>query len=170
MTLKRLCQLLLLVPLLAVQTLSFANSTLSDIIQSKEHQSILNSNIDITLIKKASPPLGLAFVFSSTCPHCQAFAPTLEAFAAKNNLTVYPFSADGRGIHTYQQPLIANQAVMTEFFPSQQNIVYPSLFLVNLDTRAHVPLSIGNVPFNVLETTYQAALNYPHLKARLGHE
>lgn len=168
MTFKKWCQLIILGPLLTLSTLSFSSNTLQDIIQNKEQRMLPNT--DIATKDKASSNLGLAFVFSSTCPYCQTFAPTLEAFAAKNNLTVYPFSADGRGIHTYQQPLMANQDVMTEFFPNQQNIVYPSLFLVNLDTRAHVPLSIGNVPFNVLETTYQAALNYPHLQARLGYE
>lgn len=169
MTFKKWCQLTILVPLLTLSTFSFASNTLQDIIQNKEQRTLLAKSMS-KVKDKASSNLGLAFVFSSTCPYCQTFAPTLEAFAAKNNLTVYPFSADGRGIHIYQQPLMANQNVMTEFFPNQQNIVYPSLFLVNLDTRAHVPLSIGNVPFNVLETTYQAALNYPHLQARLGYE
>ncbi|MGR6831167.1 hypothetical protein [Aliivibrio wodanis] len=57
---------------------------------------------------------------------------------------------------------------MRQFFPNQENIIYPALFLVNLDTRAHVPLSLGNVPFSALDTTYKAAMSYPHIKARLA--
>jgi hypothetical protein len=81
---------------------------------------------------------------------------------------VYAFSADGKGIHTYTQPLMATPDVMNTFFPNQESIIYPALFLVNLNTRAHVPLSLGNVPFSTLDTTYKAAMSYPHIKARLA--
>ncbi len=169
MTFKHMLLKWVTLSLLTLSTFNYANSELRDIIKNREGRT---SSLQETLHNesKASPHLGLAFVFSSTCSFCQQFAPTLEAFAAKNELPVYPFSADGNGIHTYQAPLIANQEILSAFFPNQQDIVYPALFLVNLDTKAHVPLSIGNVPFNVLETTYQASLTYPHLQARLNHE
>lgn len=140
-------------------------NTLNDIINTKEQRLQTNSN---PTIKTNTQEYGLAFIFSSTCPHCQKFAPTLEAFAATTGLPVYAFSADGKGIHTYKQPLMANQDVLIEFFPNQESIVYPALFLVDLDTRAHVPLSLGNVPFSALDTTYKAAMSYPHIQARLA--
>ncbi len=146
--------------LLILNSYTVTSNTLNDIITNKEQRAQ-------TQIKTNTQEYALAFIFSSTCPHCQRFAPTLEAFAATTHLPVYAFSADGKGIHTYTQPLIANQDVLSEFFPNQENIVYPALFLVNVNTRAHVPLSIGNVPFNVLNQTYQAAMTYPHIQARL---
>lgn len=144
-----------------------APSSLQSIINAKEN----TAHIEI----KTAPPIktntqtyGLAFIFSATCPHCLKFAPTLEAFAATTELPVYPFSVDGKGIHTYDKPLIATPDIMREFFPNQADIVYPALFLVNLNTRKHVPLSLGNVPFNVLDTTYRAAITYPHIQSRLS--
>ncbi|GEK15909.1 conjugal transfer protein TraF [Aliivibrio fischeri] len=134
-------------------------NTLNDIITTKEQRAQVKTN---------TQKYALAFIFSSTCPHCQRFAPTLEAFAATTNLPVYAFSADGKGVHTYTQPLMANQDVLSKFFPNQESIVYPALFLVDVNTRAHIPLSIGNVPFNVLNQTYQAAMTYPHIQARLA--
>ncbi|MGR6831166.1 conjugal transfer protein TraF [Aliivibrio wodanis] len=54
-------------------------------------------------MKTNTQEYGLAFIFSSTCPHCQRFAPTLEAFAATTGLPVYAFSADGkRRTHLYK--------------------------------------------------------------------
>lgn len=150
-------------------------SSLQSIINTKEQS--VQSNIQInTNSNTQAPPsgeentqeYGLAFIFSASCPHCQKFAPTLEAFAATTGLYVYAFSVDGKGIHTYTQPLAATAEVMSDFFPSQESIIYPALFLVNLNTRKHVPLSLGNVPFNVLNETYKAAMTYPHIQSRLA--
>ena len=149
---------------LSLNSYTVTANTLTDIINTKEQR--LHS--DIQTIKTNTQEYGLAFIFSSTCPHCQRFAPTLEAFAATTGLPVYAFSADGKGIHTYSKPLMATPDVMNTFFPNQESIIYPALFLVNLNTRAHVPLSLGNVPFSALDTTYKAAMSYPHIKARLA--
>ena len=150
---------------LSLNSYTVTANTLSDIINTKEQHLQTNSN---PTIETNTQEYGLAFIFSSTCPHCRKFAPTLEAFAATTGLPVYAFSADGKGIHTYSTPLMATPDVMNTFFPNQESIIYPALFLVNLDTRAHVPLSLGNVPFSALDTTYKAAMSYPHIKARLA--
>lgn len=110
---------------------------------------------------------GLAFIFSSKCPYCHKFAPTLHAFARETGLTVYPFSVDGRGLPQYPHPLTATQDIVQTFYHSTTNITYPAVFLVNLHNRKHVTLSLGNVPLSALETTYQASLTYPHIKAQL---
>lgn len=150
---------------LSLNSYTVTANTLSDIINTKEQHLQTNSN---PTIETNTQEYGLAFIFSSTCPHCRKFAPTLEAFAATTSLPVYAFSADGKGIHTYSTPLMATPDIMSQFFPNQESIIYPALFLVNLNTRAHVPLSLGNVPFSALDTTYKAAMSYPHIKARLA--
>ena len=124
------------------------------------------------LIEAATPQAntqeyGLAFIFSSTCPYCHQFAPTLKQFAQQTGLPVYAFSVDGRGLPQYPQPLTATNDILTTFYQTSSNATYPALFLVNLNNRKHVPLAIGNVPLTALNTTYQASLTYPHIKSRL---
>ena len=124
------------------------------------------------LIEAAKPQTntqeyGLAFIFSSTCPYCHQFAPTLKQFAQQTGLPVYAFSVDGRGLPQYPQPLTATNDILTTFYQTSSNATYPALFLVNLNNRKHVPLAIGNVPLTALNTTYQASLTYPHIKSRL---
>ncbi|MGR5282020.1 conjugal transfer protein TraF [Photobacterium damselae] len=115
----------------------------------------------------STQPYGLAFIFSSRCPYCHKFAPTLVQFAKQTGLTVYPFSVDGAGLPQYPNPLTATQEIVQEFYHTTTNITYPALFLVNLTNRKHVTLSMGNVPLSTLQTTYGASLSYPHLKAKL---
>ncbi|MGR5464888.1 conjugal transfer protein TraF [Photobacterium damselae] len=110
---------------------------------------------------------GLAFIFSSKCPYCHKFAPTLKTFAAQTGLPVYAFSVDGLGLPQYPNPLTATRDIVQEFYHTTSNITYPALFLVNLDNRKHVTLGLGNVPLSALQTTYQASMTLPHLKAQL---
>lgn len=110
---------------------------------------------------------GLAFFFSSKCPYCHQFAPTLEIFAKQTGLPVYAFSVDGLGLPQYPHPLTATQDIVQEFYHSTSNLTFPALFLVNLNNRKHVTLGLGNVPLSALQTTYQASLTLPHIKERL---
>ena len=146
---------------------SFASSAnvkdhLQQLITSKENTVTIE-----TPTPSSEPQYGLAFIFSSTCEYCVKFAPTAEAFAAQYELPIYPFSVDGKPLHTFSMPLIATQDILLDFFKAPENVIYPALFLVNLDNRKHIPLTLGNTPYAVLVETYNAALNYPHLQARL---
>ncbi|HIF9533893.1 TPA: conjugal transfer protein TraF [Photobacterium damselae] len=154
--------LLCLAALLAVN-ISYAQGAKSAL------HSALNRAETPSIAPKApsTQPYGLAFIFSSHCPYCHKFAPTLVQFAKQTGLTVYPFSVDGAGLPQYPNPLTATQEIVQEFYHSTTNITYPALFLVNLNTRKHVTLSMGNVPLSALQTTYGASIHYPHLKAKL---
>ncbi|GIU51136.1 hypothetical protein TUM4438_39670 [Shewanella sairae] len=112
----------------------------------------------------------LAYLFSPTCQYCKAFSPTLQQFSQSTGLMVYPFSTTGQGLAQYTKPIVATPDILQDFFPNQQDIIYPALFLVNVNNRKHVPLSLGNVPLDVLYTTYQGAMTYPHLQAILNGE
>ncbi|HIF9266851.1 TPA: conjugal transfer protein TraF [Photobacterium damselae] len=110
---------------------------------------------------------GLAFIFSSKCPYCHQFAPTLQTFAKQTGLPVYAFSVDGLGLPQYPRPLTATKDIVETFYHSTSNVTYPALFLVNLNNRKHVTLGLGNVPLSALNTTYAASLTYPHIKSQL---
>lgn len=150
--------------LLAIALPSQANSVTDALLNAQHNSTPL---IEAAPLQPHTQEYGLAFIFSSTCPYCHQFAPTLQAFAKQTGLPVYAFSVDGKGLAQYPQPLTATFDILTTFYEDAQNASYPALFLVNLNNRKHVPLAIGNVPLNALTTTYQASLTYPHIKARL---
>ncbi|WP_305810558.1 conjugal transfer protein TraF [Photobacterium leiognathi] len=156
--------------------LLFISALLCLLLSSHSHAQSPRKVLPQTIEQKTNtPPIpkhntaqyGLAFIFSAQCPYCHAFAPTLQTFARETGLTVYPFSVDGRGLAQYPHPLTATQEIVQTFYHSTTNVTYPALFLVNLQNRKHVTLSLGNVPLSALNITYQASLTYPHLKAQL---
>lgn len=164
---KRHLRYFISVGLLIASTFSYANTVSQQLHQLIETQTTKPIQAPIVNPKQQTQEYGLAFIFSSTCPYCHQFAPTLQQFEKQTGLPVYAFSVDGKGLPQYPQPLTATGDILSTFFESANNATYPALFLVNLDNRKHVPLAIGNVPLNALTTTYNASLTYPHIKARL---
>lgn len=54
-------------------------------------------------IKRFSKENGLIFFFSSTCPHCHNFAPTVKMLEKEYGFTILPVSIDGKGISDFPQ-------------------------------------------------------------------
>ena len=88
--------------------------------------------------------LGIVYIFSSQCPYCQSFSPILADVSRELQLPVYPYSVDGHGLPDFPTPLMAHEAILQVFYRGQP-IIYPATFLVNLNNRAFVPLSIGAI-------------------------
>ena len=97
----------------------------------------------------------LIYIFSSECPYCHQFTPTLNAFLAQHpNLQRYAFSIDGKGLSGFEHPMPATKGVIDHFFHSQ-NFVYPATFFVNTDTNKFTGLTYQNVPLSTLEQRYE---------------
>jgi conjugal transfer pilus assembly protein TraF len=52
-------------------------------------------------IRKLAQDNGLFFFFSSSCPHCHSFAPTVKMLEKEYGFTILPISIDGIGIDDF---------------------------------------------------------------------
>lgn len=69
---------------------------------------------------------GFFFFYSSSCPHCQRFAPILKRLSQRYGFSVVAISVDGGFLPSF--PNAVMNKGQTKVF---QVSVYPSLFLVN---------------------------------------
>lgn len=99
----------------------------------------------------AHNPYAFVLFFSSTCPHCQRFAPILKRWAAAHHFHVYAFTLDGKGLPSYPQPIPAVPTIRQTFF-GPNPIETPSLFLVNVNTNNAMPVSQGEMSEQELNT------------------
>lgn len=80
------------------------------------------------------------FFFSSSCPHCQRFAPTLKHLSQRYGFSVVAISVDGGFLPSFPNAVM-NEG-QTKVF---QVSVYPSLFLVNPKTQVASLVTEGNI-------------------------
>ena len=88
---------------------------------------------------------GFFFFYSSSCPHCQRFAPTLKRFSQHYGFSVVAISVDG-GFLTEFPGAVMNEG-QTKLF---QVTVYPSLFLVDPKRQLAHLVTEGNIDENEL--------------------
>lgn len=95
-----------------------------------------NTNILSSLAKQQ----GFFFFYSSSCPHCQHFAPVLKRFSKLHGFKVVAISIDGGFLPSFPD------AVMNENQDKLFKVtVFPSLFLVNPRTQLVALVSEGNI-------------------------
>ena len=110
----------------------------------------------------------LIYIFSSECPYCHQFTPTLNAFLSQHpNLQRYAFSIDGKGLSGFEHPMPATKGVIDHFFHSQ-HFVYPATFFVNTDTNKFTGLTYQNVPLSTLEQRYEQLVTSPEMLQALN--
>jgi type-F conjugative transfer system pilin assembly thiol-disulfide isomerase TrbB len=82
---------------------------------------------------------------SSSCAYCQRFDPVLKAVSQEIELSVFPYTLDGKGDASWPQAIPAPPRVITEFFAQGLPIATPTVFLVNVHTMKTYPLLQGEV-------------------------
>ena len=100
----------------------------------------------------------LVFFFRSDCPFCHQFAPKLKQLAAQTGTYTYAFSLDNQGI----APDIA-----ATFFENPRSVTVPATFLINVNTRKFVRLTVGDVTSSQLQQSYLQSLNDPQVIASM---
>lgn len=101
----------------------------------------------------------MVFFFRSDCPYCHKFAPKLKAFAQRNNLYTYAFTLDGKTVQEYPTPIPSTPEIAQQFFENPRSITVPATFLINVNTRKYVRVSIGDVSGYALQETYDNIMN-----------
>lgn len=81
---------------------------------------------------------GLFFFFSSTCPYCQAMAPTLKQFQMRYGMDVLPISLDGAGLPEY--PNFRVNDGQAEKLGVE---TVPALYLVSPEDKKIYPIGFG---------------------------
>jgi type-F conjugative transfer system pilin assembly thiol-disulfide isomerase TrbB len=93
----------------------------------------------------------LVFIFSSHCPHCHNQAPILKAYAQNHQFLVEAYSLDNQGLPEFSQFEAPSEDLLKTAF-AEQSIQTPAIFIVNTETLALYPVSIGEVNFDELQS------------------
>lgn len=124
--------------------------------------------INHTTQQAANPAdYALVFFFRSDCPYCHQFAPKLQQLAAQTGTFTYAFSLDNKGIPGFEVPIPSTPDIATTFFENPRSVIVPATFLINVNTRKFVRLSVGDVSHAQLQQSYLQSLNDPLVIASL---
>lgn len=102
--------------------------------------------------------ISLVFVYSSSCPYCRKFAPTLKEFALETGLNVESVTADGGKLVGFEDAIYS-----PELISSLGVQAYPTLFAIDNSNSQLTLLGQGNLSKDEL---YQ---NFVYLKQHLSN-
>ncbi|PCD85511.1 type-F conjugative transfer system pilin assembly thiol-disulfide isomerase TrbB [Vibrio mediterranei] len=103
----------------------------------------------------------MVFFFRSDCTYCHRFAPKLKQFTQHQALTTYAFTLDGGSLPEYLVPIPATPDISQLFFDNPRNITVPATFLINVNTRKYVRISVGDVSYAQLNQSVQGVFSDP---------
>ena len=106
-------------------------------------------------------PYALVFFFRSDCPYCHSFSSTLKQFTDINRMQTYAFSLNGKALAEFPVPIPATPDISRLFFENPRSITVPATFLINVNTRKFVKVSIGDVSYDQLNQSVHGILNDP---------
>ncbi|EHC04209.1 type-F conjugative transfer system pilin assembly thiol-disulfide isomerase TrbB [Shewanella sp. PP-He15 brown] len=109
----------------------------------------------------------LVFFFRSDCPYCHQFAPKLKQLAAQTGTYTYAFSLDNQGIAGFEVPIPSTPDIAATFFENPRSVTVPATFLINVNTRKFVRLTVGDVTSSQLQQSYLQSLNDPQVIASM---
>ena len=147
-TLQRAAALLMVTGLLSFSGLAVASQTLP--LSSMGNAQAANPH-----------DYALVFFFRSDCPYCHQFAPKLLQLAAQTGTYTYAFSLDNQGIPGFEVPIPATPDIASTFFDNPRSVTVPASFLINVNTRKFVRLTVGDVSQAQLQQSYLHSLNDP---------
>ncbi len=128
---------------------SLQNPTSTEAIIAKNKDERLSSDL---AIKKIAQSHALLFFFSSSCSVCHSFAPILKKFEKDYSFSVLAISNDGAGLKEYpkfERNFKLAQSVNLE--------VTPSVYLLNPDSNAVIPISFGFSDYEALRVKLLSA-------------
>lgn len=101
----------------------------------------------------------LVFFYSSTCPHCQRFAPIVRTYGDQHHIPVTAYTTGNNMLPAFPRSQRPTSVLMMTYFPSQSQRVVPALFLT--DHNQHIfPVSIGEMSYQALSIRMQQLLQH----------
>ena len=143
---KKIILTLLLISIF--EKVSAKNNWLDEVISKKENSGTLglaskhfsSTNSSASFFNSHA----LIFIFASTCPHCHRFAPIVKYFSEKNQARVLAISLNNTPLEEFPDFKKPSPELMGATFGGQA-ITYPALFLLNKNTKAIYPVSVGSM-------------------------
>src|SRR3990167_9787373 len=135
----------------------FAN-TVSDSINNILTKKNVVKKVDATTTEKYhtfdayNRNFSLVLFYRSSCQHCQRFAPILSQFSKEFGFQVYAYTTDGNALSDFPESMNATASIEKTFFQNN-NIVVPSLFLVNVKTMQAYMIDQGEMSEEELQNT-----------------
>lgn len=132
---------------------------------SPPHRKVYQEQLDHQLdhkIRTLAKTYGLFFLFKEDCPYCHEFAPFV-----KDLLNLYGFECKAIG----DRPSTSAYGKVLELFPSAEGDngtiaalnpegIFPSLFLVNPQSRQVIPLARGLVSLSQLRENFKVIIRF----------
>jgi conjugal transfer pilus assembly protein TraF len=125
----------------------------------------LQQSRSVSAIHQLSQTHGFFFFFSSDCPYCHSFAPTVKHFAERYGISVMAISMDGKPINEFPNAIADNGSAK-----SLGVSAWPALFAINPKTREVVPLANGMVSLSDLEERVLQYLDFKKHAANHGQQ
>lgn len=143
-------------------TQSFRSSDLP----SPQHRKVYQEQLDHQLdqkIRALAKTYGLFFLFKDECPYCHEFAPIVKDLMNLYGFEGKAISADGKALELFPGAE-ADNGTIAALNPEG---IFPSLFLVNPQSRQVIPLARGLVSLSQLRENFKVIIRFleetPHV-------
>jgi conjugal transfer pilus assembly protein TraF len=134
---------------------NFQSSDQSNPQHRKIHQEQQTFELD-QKIKQLSKSFGLFFIFKQDCPYCHEFAPIVKELINIFGFECKAISNDGTPLSLFPEAEKDNGTIGI----INPDGIFPSLFLVNPQTRQVIPLARGLVNLSQLRENFKIIIQY----------
>jgi conjugal transfer pilus assembly protein TraF len=121
----------------------------------KVYQEQLSGQLD-QKIRRLAKTYGLFFVFKEECPYCHEFAPIVTELMNRYGFDCKAISADGKALDSFPDAEADNGTIAV----LNPEGIFPSLFLVNPQSRQVIPLARGLVSLSQLRENFKVIIRF----------
>lgn len=126
---------------------------------SPQHRKVYQEQNDhqLTLkINRLAKSYGLFFLFKEDCPYCHEFAPIVKVLMNDYGFESKAISADAKALELFPDAE-ADNGTIAALNPEG---IFPSLFLVNPQSRQVIPLARGLVSLSQLRVNFKVIIQF----------
>ena len=126
---------------------------------SPQNRKIYNEQLDRQLdqkIRSLAKTYGLFFLFKEDCPYCHEFAPIVKDLMNSYEFECKAISADGKALDSFPDAETDNGSISA----LNPEGIFPSLLLVNPQSRQVIPLARGLVSLSQLRANFKVIIRF----------